>query len=84
MGSGEASLGRCSQASPQPPVSSLQPPPQEAMVAVAAAMGAASLGADGEAEAELVVLLLVVQLPREQQADLGEGYRLEVRVAGSR
>ena len=54
------------------------------MVAVAAVMGAASLGADGEAEAELVVLLLVVQLPREQQADLGEGYRLEVRVAGSR
>ena len=42
------------------------------MVAVAAVMGAASLGADGEAEAELVVLLLVVQLPREQQVDLGE------------
>ena len=48
------------------------------------AMGAASLGAYGEAEAELVVLLLVVQLPREQQVDLGEGCRLEVRVAGSR
>ena len=28
-----------------------------------------SLRADGEAEAELVVLLLVVKLPREQQVD---------------
>ena len=43
------------------------------MLMGAATGAAASLGADGQAEAELVILLLVVQLPGEQQVDLGVG-----------